>query len=171
MAYDRFDTRDRPRDEHSRWSNDRYSQGERGWRGDNRGRRDERGFWDRASDEVASWFGDSDAERRRNQDEMREDRDQHERGRFSSRDRDYDRGYGRDRDRSQDRNWYETRGLNDRGGFSESDYNPGWRRELSGGRERDRWDENDRGYRPITGDYGRSERSLGAGRSERGSRH
>jgi hypothetical protein len=171
MAYDRFDTRDRPRDEHSRWSNDRYSQGERGWRGDNRGRRDERGFWDRASDEVASWFGDSDAERRRNQDEMREDRDQRERGRFSSRERDYDRGYGRDRDRSQDRNWYETRGLNDRGGFSESDYNPDWRRELSGGRERDRWDENDRGYRPITGDYGRSERSFGAGRSERGSRH
>lgn len=33
---------------------------------DNRG--DDRGFWDRATDEVASWFGDDDAERRRNQD-------------------------------------------------------------------------------------------------------
>ena len=30
--------------------------------------REERGFWDRASDEVASWFGDHDAERRRRQD-------------------------------------------------------------------------------------------------------
>ncbi|MFA5581646.1 MAG: BON domain-containing protein [Paracoccaceae bacterium] len=28
----------------------------------------ERGFWDRASDEVASWFGDEDAERRREAD-------------------------------------------------------------------------------------------------------
>jgi osmotically-inducible protein OsmY len=29
---------------------------------------DRRGFWDRASDEVASWFGDEDAARRRDQD-------------------------------------------------------------------------------------------------------
>jgi osmotically-inducible protein OsmY len=29
---------------------------------------EERGFWDRASDEVASWFGDDDAERRRERD-------------------------------------------------------------------------------------------------------
>ena len=45
MAYDRFD-----RDERSQWSDDRFGHG-----------RDERGFWDRASDEVASWFGDEDA--------------------------------------------------------------------------------------------------------------
>jgi osmotically-inducible protein OsmY len=32
------------------------------------GGRGERGWWDRASDEVASWFGDEDAERRRQQD-------------------------------------------------------------------------------------------------------
>lgn len=31
-------------------------------------RQDERGFWDRASDEVASWFGDEEAARRREQD-------------------------------------------------------------------------------------------------------
>jgi len=31
----------------------------------------DRGFWDRASDEVSSWFGDDDAERRRRQDEQR----------------------------------------------------------------------------------------------------
>ena len=166
MAYDRFDSRDRPRGEHPRWSGDRHSQSERGWRGEDRGRRDERGFWDRASDEVASWFGDDDAERRRNQDQLREDRDHPDRGRFSSREQNA-RGYGPESDR--DRNWYETRGSNDRGGFSERDYNPGWQRELSGGRERDRgWDSNERGYRPITGDYGRSDRSFGSGRSEGG---
>jgi osmotically-inducible protein OsmY len=38
-------------------------------RGGGRGNR--RDFWDRASDEVASWFGDEDAERRRQRDEHR----------------------------------------------------------------------------------------------------
>ena len=169
MAYDRYDTRDSSRDERSRWSNDRDRGG---WRGDDRGQRDDRGLWDRASDEVASWFGDNDAERRRRQDQMREDRDpreQRDRSAFTSRDRDYDRGYGRDYDRDRERsqtnrNWYETRGLNERGGWSESDYNPTWRRELSGGRERDRgYEDRDRGYRPITGDYSRSERSFSGG--------
>jgi osmotically-inducible protein OsmY len=32
---------------------------------------EDRGFWDRASDEVRSWFGDEEAERRRRMDEMR----------------------------------------------------------------------------------------------------
>jgi osmotically-inducible protein OsmY len=32
----------------------------------------ERGWWDRASDEVASWFGDEEAERRRRMDEQRQ---------------------------------------------------------------------------------------------------
>lgn len=36
-----------------------------------RGRVEERGFWEKAGDEVASWFGDDDAERRRHQDEQR----------------------------------------------------------------------------------------------------
>jgi osmotically-inducible protein OsmY len=35
------------------------------------GPRGERGFWDRASDEVSSWFGDEDAERRRRMDQFR----------------------------------------------------------------------------------------------------
>jgi hypothetical protein len=147
MAYDRYD-----REERSRWSDDRS---ERGWRGDNsRGGRDDRGFWDRASDEVASWFGDEDAERRRRQDQMREEREQ--RGSSSAyRDRDYDRGYGRDYDRDRaargDSNY--DRGLFNRGGSSEGDYNPSWRRELWGSRDRNR--DRDRGYRPMTGDYGR----------------
>jgi osmotically-inducible protein OsmY len=46
-------------------SRSRYS----GWGGEGYGReRNERGFLERASDEVASWFGDRDAERRREMD-------------------------------------------------------------------------------------------------------
>ena len=143
MAYDRYDTRDAPRDERSRWREDRY--GERGRHLD-RDHRDERGFFERAGDEVASWFGDEEAERRRRWDHVRD-----ERGRGSS---EHERGMGRERmtDRDRERDWYETRGPNERGGFSERDYNPSWRRELAGGGE------SDRGYRPMTGDYGRFER-------------
>jgi len=39
--------------------------------GGNRGQED-RGFWDRTKDEVSSWFGDDDAERRRRMDKMQE---------------------------------------------------------------------------------------------------
>ncbi|MGD9510392.1 MAG: BON domain-containing protein [Geminicoccaceae bacterium] len=53
----------------------RGSYGGSGYGGDDRGRRDygsrgseERGFFERAADEVSSWFGDRDAERRREQD-------------------------------------------------------------------------------------------------------
>lgn len=186
MAYDRYD-----RDEHSRWSGDRS---ERNWRGDNRGGRDERGFWDRASDEVASWFGDDDAERRRHQDHVRDERDQDfnrsdrnrgrdERSAFGrgwggSSSRDYDRGYGRDYDRdrlSSNRNQSDhdqnyDRGLFNRGGSSERDYNRDWRGDLWGARDwndtresqrnrdrdADRNRDSTRGYRPMAGDYGAS---------------
>ena len=37
-------------------------------------RSDNRGWWDRASDEVASWFGDEEAERRRHMDQQRDER-------------------------------------------------------------------------------------------------
>jgi osmotically-inducible protein OsmY len=37
-------------------------------------RGDDRGWWDRASDAVASWFGDEEAERRRRMDQQREHR-------------------------------------------------------------------------------------------------
>jgi Predicted periplasmic or secreted lipoprotein len=50
-------------------SNERY--GERGRDYDREGGR---GWWDRASDEVASWFGDEEAERRRRMDDQREHR-------------------------------------------------------------------------------------------------
>src|SRR3954452_7268721 len=143
MAYDRYDTRDPSRDDRSRWSNDRD------WRSEHRGRRDERGFFERAGAEISSWFGDEDAARRRREDQMRDER---ERG--FDRDRDHDRGR---------RDWFETRGPNERGGFGEGDYNRSWRQELSGPGNRDRdWDrERSRGYRPMTGDYGRGERGSG----------
>ena len=96
-------------------------------RGEHRGGRDERGFWDRASDEVASWFGDDDAERRRRQDtsarraQMDGDR----------RDRGFDRGrhstatvrpqrVSSDGGRS-DRDFNYDRGVFNRGGSSERD--------------------------------------------------
>lgn len=45
------------------YSSEDYGRGREGYRG-----REERGFWDRAADEVASWFGDEGAEQRRQQD-------------------------------------------------------------------------------------------------------
>jgi hypothetical protein len=188
MAYDRYDP-----DERSRWSDDRSS------RSDNR--RDERGFWDRAGDEVASWFGDEDAERRRREDDMRDQRGRTGRrgdhrassnersafggGRDWGRDRDYDRGYGRDFERDEnayggsrsDRDFNYDRGVFNRGGSSDRDYNRGWRRDLWGDRDRgsDRNSDRERGYRPMTGDYGRGDHeseqffaASGYGRGERG---
>jgi hypothetical protein len=135
MAYERYGTRDTPRDERSRWRDERYEP---------RGSREERGFFERAGDEVASWFGDEDAERRRREDQRMMDRErgygrdwrgesspggyfggrEEERGRFTGRGRDWDRGrFDRDEDRFRSSGWT--------------------------GRERER------GYRPMTGDYGR----------------
>ncbi len=48
------------------YADDRYDR-----RGDDRGRNRDRGFWEQAGDEIASWFGDDDAERRRHEDERR----------------------------------------------------------------------------------------------------
>ncbi|HEY8433714.1 MAG TPA: DUF2171 domain-containing protein [Sphingomicrobium sp.] len=185
MAYDRYD-----RDERSRWSDDRN---DRGFRGDNRSSgRDDRGFWDRASDEVSSWFGDEDAERRRRQDQARDDRESGDRGSRErsafgrgwdnrsdpSSGRDYDRGYGRDYDRDRagfrneqrERDQHRERGIFNRGGSSERDYNRHWE---------ENFDRNpsssDRGYRPMAGDYGRGDHESdqffavsGVGRGERG---
>ncbi|TKK69036.1 BON domain-containing protein [Ilyomonas limi] len=47
----------------------------RNWDNDNRSNwndRNDRNWWDKTKDEVASWFGDDDAERRRRMDERRE---------------------------------------------------------------------------------------------------
>lgn len=53
------------------YDRDRYDRGSQGYGNE------DRGWWDRASDAVASWFGDEDAERRRRMDEQRA----HRRGR------------------------------------------------------------------------------------------
>ena len=105
MAYDRNDTRG----ERARWPDDRNWDRDRGRSPEgrfDRGRDDGRGFFERAGDEIASWFGDDEAERRRHDDPRRGERE---------------RGYG-----------------------------PPPR---------------DREYRPMAGDYGRSEPFVG--RSER----
>jgi hypothetical protein len=177
MAYDRYDTRD----EQSRWSNDRNSG--RSWRDDRgHGGQDDRGFFERAGDEIASWFGDDRDDRNHpHRDEMRDERERGGRARSSgSPDRDYDRGYGRDRDRSagpgRAGDWNDNRGTFARGGSSERDYNPDWRNEFSGsgGREQDRYRDRERDYRPMTGDYGREDHrsdqffaARGVGRGDR----
>ena len=55
-------------------ADDRDRARDRGDRGA-RTRSDDRGFFERAGDEVASWFGDDDAERRRREDQMRDERE------------------------------------------------------------------------------------------------
>lgn len=166
MAYDRYD-----RDEHSRWSNERSDdRSGRGSRGDDRARDPrshdhERGFFERAGEEISSWFGGGERDHRDHPDHQHDGhRDPRmSGGREHNRERDYDRGCGRDYDRdrasyerhqsSRDQN--EDRGLFNRGGSSDRDYNPD--------------------YRPMTGDYGRTHHeseqffaASGIGRGERG---
>lgn len=115
MAYDRYDSRrDRTYSEYDR----------------DRGNQD-RGFFERAGDEIASWFGDDDAERRRREDERMN------RGSEYGWNRDY--GRGRDRDFDQDRYAYRSSGR-------DSGRNR-WREE---DRDRSRpmsWTSSDRDYR------------------------
>ncbi len=102
MAYDRYG-RERDYDrgyrrdyERSQDRYDRHRQDERNRGRAVYGREDEdRGFFDRASDEVRSWFGDEDAERRRMRDErqQREDERRYGRGGFA-RGAGYGGGYG-----------------------------------------------------------------------------
>ena len=57
---------DYERGEGRRYGQDRGGyEGRGGWEGRNRYEGDDRGWWDRLQDTVASWFGDEDAERRR----------------------------------------------------------------------------------------------------------
>ena len=130
MAYDRYDPRRRP-SEQSRYSNEGFR--DRDAR-DRERDRDERGFFERAGDEIASWFGDDDGERRDRRDEPMSGRNDY--GRDFERSRSISRDPDRERfDRDDDRSFRSSRG-----------------REPWGAGDRE-----DRGYRPITGDYGRSE--------------
>jgi hypothetical protein len=92
MAYDRYDTRREWRGDRSR-GDDRMDRG--GWSND----RNERGFFERAGDEIASWFGDDEADRRRRRDNP---------DRFSGSDRDRFAGHLRNEDDVRD--YYSQRG-------------------------------------------------------------
>lgn len=126
MAYDRYDTRRG----HEQPRSSEYE----------RGRRDERGFFERAGDEIASWWGGDDES----------DRGRHPDDRMSREDR-----WAGDRDRPR-----ELRGSRD-----QRDRDPGFKPEygeqpMRGSRPMERSSGPDRGsagYRPLTGDYGRSE--------------
>jgi osmotically-inducible protein OsmY len=84
---DRYNSRDY--DDHTWRNRDNYDR-DRNDRGD-------RGFFQRAGDEVRSWFGDDDAERRRRMDEQRDDRyDRYNDNRYA----------GRYRSDDDDRNWW-----------------------------------------------------------------
>jgi len=73
-----------------------------------RGYADDRGYMDRASDEVRSWFGDDEAERRRHLDEQR--------------DRERDPGYGMESGRGEWSRAEWPRGDEPRGDWDRSDY-------------------------------------------------
>jgi len=82
--YNRYDTRydqsnryNEDRRFNEQYGSDRYSSSDRYDRDQRRDQRrqddhdsNERNWWDRTSDEIASWFGDDDAERRRRQDKL-----------------------------------------------------------------------------------------------------
>jgi hypothetical protein len=118
MAYDRYDTRDNPRDERSRWRDDRFEA---------RGRAEDRGFFERAGDEIASWFGDDDADRRRRDDQRMEGgdwRSDERRGRFYGRDRGWERNRTPREDDREFRNPMSRssyRGQSGESGFGRSD--------------------------------------------------
>ena len=171
MAYDRYDPR-RARDERS-WRDDEFrGRAEHDERFSDRGRRDERGFFERAGDEISSWFGDErDPRRDRSHRERGFDpgpereyrRDRDERGRgwfeearswFGGSDRDDRRGHERDRHR---------------GGYAPADEGREFARERGFVTGRGHDDQHRRDYRPMTGDYGRFERRYGSEGPPRGS--
>jgi len=153
---------------------DRWGRGSGRWssehgrdRGD-RGRDDDRGFFERAGDEVRSWFGDDEAERRREMDLHRDDA----RSAFSS-DRERREEGGRDYGRR-----YESGSTGLTGGFgstfgSRSNESGGsdWAQERSrgesgirGGQSSDRFGGSQ--FEGRSGFGGQSRQSFGGGRSQ-----
>ena len=142
MPYDRYDTRsDRERGRYSDFDRDRE-----------RGRHEDRGFFERASDEISSWFGDDEAERRRREDE----RMNRGRGRDFERDRyaygggsgrEFERGRFQDEDRGSRRPMTST--------SSDRDYRSGF-----GGTDRDF---SPRGYGGGPGYGAGTDRGYGSG--------
>ncbi len=157
MAYDRYDSRDQyrgPRDEHGR----EQSRG---------GSDNNRGFFDRARDELTSWFGDEEAERRRHRDDRMGHDDSSRR--YEARSDNLRRGYEPQAydqpesirsDRDGDRSAFFSGSQSS--GYGRGDTDRQNRQQPSYGRDRDE-DRSSRGYqsqggdsyRPMTGDYGR----------------
>ncbi|MFC7537293.1 DUF2171 domain-containing protein [Sphingomonas sp. GCM10030256] len=177
MAYDRYENRG---DNRGRWRDD--DERRRGPRGDDDG---DRGFFERAADEVRSWFGDEDDDR--HPDNRRgppgasygargyPDEGRHaDAQRGSHRDRSSAMFSGgqssrMDRDRPQEYGGG-YRGSGESGGFGrggQDRYGPPPSRSGFGGRDQDRYGsrfDRDDDYRPMTGDYGRGgERSYRSG--------
>ena len=155
---DRYRDRDWERGGGRRYRDESYYGGyygspePRGERGDyGRGRRDDRGFFERAGDEVRSWFGDEEAERRR----MRDEREESGRGWGE---RGGERGMGRER-HGEDRRW---------GGYGDEEVDRDWarrwgymdRQEAGRGQQRD-W-EQERRY-GTAGMYGGPAAGYGYG--------
>jgi len=167
MAYDRYDTRDAPRGERSQWRGERPQ----GW---GRGReerfggdeREDRGFFERAGDEIASWFRDDDDDRRPREGGIRGEREPGSFRREHGRDWERERGSsGREPDEDRGRFWRDRSW--ESGDFERDDERvrpSGWAtRQRESERERERDVGRERGYRPVTGDYGRSEGFFAGG--------
>ncbi len=177
MAYNRYDQRRGWREGEARGR-----QGSDRWRGGSSENEDrDRGFFERAGDEIASWFGDEEADRRRQRDNMdryREDEPGDYRGRSSWGRQEDDHGrfgggqsYGRGRDAERDYGRGYRRGGGESGGFSSGPRyaegrEGGWaggagssqfdqRREQFGRRDYSSTGGGD--YRPFSGDVGRSD--------------
>lgn len=121
-----------------------YQQGDSREFGRDRDRQgNQRGFFERAGDEISSWFRDESSGGRedRGSDRWRgPDRGQEQGWSSSDRDRDWDRSDHRDRGRDEERSYRPMRWTS-----SDRDYREGHGREMEPSRD----------YRPMTGDYGR----------------
>jgi len=156
MAYDRFDSRRDWRESRPRWRDDDRERGFSRSGPERFSDRDERGWFERAGDEIASWFGDEEADRRRRQDHP--DRLSGHSGHLRN-ENDVQRYY-RERDREPRR---ERAFMSDED-FGRFERSPRWRDEgyrrpytgRSAGRQEFGPERGGREpYRPMTGDYGR----------------
>ena len=144
MAYDRYENRrgwrEVPRSSQD-WGDDRRdNRGQRrGWDRDEDDR-NERGFLERAGDQIASWFGEGDSDRQR-----RDDGDWRREGRWQGEDNSRRRQGSFMSDDDYDRYDRQAR-------FRDEGYRRPYTGRFSGGRS---GGDDDR-YRPMTGDYGRS---------------
>lgn len=155
MAYDRYESRRDWREARPRWRDEDRERGS--WS------RDDRGWFERAGDEIASWFGDEDDRRRRQDERGNGDRF----GGHLRNERDVQRFYNeREREPRRERAFMSDED------FSRFERSPRWRdegyrRPYTGrftGQQDNGPDRSPEPYRPMTGDYGRGFE----GRMERG---